>query len=82
MERHNFRAAESRFREALDYNPSDTKAIFELAQCLEKMNRPDDAVAEYNTCIDLEPAGPFAERSRKALERLSEQAAISKGDRQ
>ena len=67
----NYRAAESRFREALQLNPTDTKAMFELAECLEKMNRHDEAIQEYRTCVQLEPNGAYAAQARKAIQRLS-----------
>ena len=35
MERGNYRAAESRLREALAYNPVDARAMFDLAESLE-----------------------------------------------
>jgi Tfp pilus assembly protein PilF len=50
LDRGNYHAAESRFREALEYNPNDARAMFELAQCLEKMNHTDAALEEYRSC--------------------------------
>ena len=62
FERGNYRAAESRFREALKYNPNDSKAMFELALCLEKMNHTDDALEEYRACAENQPSSQYAER--------------------
>ena len=72
LERGNYRAAEARLREALEYNAHDTKAMVELAQCLEKLQRTGDAMAEYQWCVEEESGNPYAERARKALQRLRE----------
>lgn len=70
FERQKYQAAKSRFEEALDYNPGDAKAMFELAQTLEKLNHPDQAAERYKDCFDLQPDGPYAERARKTMDRL------------
>lgn len=72
FQRGNYRAAESRFREALDENPNDARAMFELAQCLEKMNHTDEAVEAYRSCAENQPSSPYAERSLKAVQRLTQ----------
>lgn len=79
FERGNYHAAESRFRQALDYNPNDGRAMFELAQCLEKMNHTDEAVQVYGLCADHQPASPYAERSLKAVQRLTEMNKAASG---
>ena len=75
FDRGNYHAAESRLREALQFNSNDAKAMFELAESLEKMNRGNEAISEYQACADLQPAGPYAERSRTAIQRLKPSAA-------
>ena len=77
FDRGNYRAAESRFREALEYNPSDSKAMFELALCLEKMNHTDEALEEYRLCADQQPSSPYAERSSKAMQRLTQTSSVA-----
>jgi Tfp pilus assembly protein PilF len=77
VEHANYRAAESRFREALQYNPNDAKAVFELAECLEKLKRVDEAIAEYQLCIDEQPPNSYTERARKALQRLEESSKVA-----
>jgi len=72
LERGNYHAAESRFREALEYNSNDARAMFGLAQCLEKMNHTDEALQEYRACAEQQPLSPYAERSLKAVERLTQ----------
>jgi len=70
--RGNYHAAESRFREALEYNPNDARAMFELAQCLEKMNHTHEALEEYRSCVEQQQSSSYAERSLKAIQRLTE----------
>ena len=77
LERGNYRAAESRFREALQYNPNDSKAVFELAQCLENLKHVDEAIAEYQVCIDEQSPNPYAERARNAVQRLEESSKVA-----
>src|SRR5437762_1863700 len=45
----NYRAAESRFREALEYMPQNPTARFKLAQSLEKLGKTDEAREHYET---------------------------------
>lgn len=71
MERGNYRAAESRLREALAYNPVDARAMFDLAESLEKQNLIDGAVEEYRSCQNADPAGTYGERCRKRLDLVS-----------
>src|SRR5579862_1248198 len=47
FKRKNYRAAADRYREALFYKENDAVATFRLAQCLEKMDQPDEALKEY-----------------------------------
>ena len=74
FDRGNYHAAESRFREALQLNPNDPRAMYDLAQAMENLHQVQQAVKEYQACIDLQPTGSYADRSRKALEHLTAQA--------
>lgn len=78
FKRRNYRAAEDRYREALSYKDNDAIATFRLAVCLEKLERPDDARAEYESYLRILPHGPEAETARKAVERLKPRADGSK----
>jgi len=78
FKKRNYRAAESRYREALKYKDNDAIATFRLAVCLEKLERPDDARAEYESYLRILPHGPEAETAQKAIERLKSPAASSK----
>jgi len=70
FKRRNYVAAESRYREALYYKENDAIATFRLAQCLEKMDRPDEASQEYESYLKILPYGPEAPEAKKAIERL------------
>jgi tetratricopeptide (TPR) repeat protein len=72
--RKNYRAAEDRYREALSYKDDDAVATFRLAVCLEKLQRPADAVTEYQSYLRILPYGPQAGESQKAIDRLKKVA--------
>ena len=78
FKRRNYRAAEDRYREALHYKDNDAIATFRLAVCLEKLERPEDARAEYESYLRILPHGPEAEAAQKAIDRLKSAAASSK----
>lgn len=70
----NYTGAESRYREALYYKNNDALATYQLAVCLEKMNRPDEALEEYEAYLRILPDGPKAAKAKKAIERLTSAA--------
>jgi Tetratricopeptide repeat len=70
FKRKNYVGAESRYREALKYKDNDADATYKLAVCLDKMNRPDEAQAEYESYLKILPYGPEAPEAKKAIERL------------
>src|SRR5215467_8379638 len=65
FKRKNYRAAEDRYREALRYKDNDAIATYRLAVCLEKMDRPDDARAEYESYLKILPSGPEAADAKR-----------------
>ena len=71
----NYRAAESRYREALNYKENDAEATYHLAVCLEKLDQPNDARKEYESYLKILPHGPQAEQAQKAIDRLKGTAA-------
>lgn len=75
---HNYRAALSRYCEALQYKPNDAIATFRVAETLEKFGDLAGARTYYAAYLKILPAGPSAEQSRKALERLKGQAEADK----
>lgn len=77
FKRKNYRAAESRYREALLYKDNDAIATYRLAVCLEKLDRPDEAQEEYESYLKILPYGHEAEQAKKSLERLKSATAKS-----
>ena len=77
FKRKNYHAAEDRYREALRYKDNDAIATFRLAVCLEKLGRPDDARAEYESYLRILPHGPQADEAQKSIDRLKSAAAKS-----
>lgn len=74
FKRQNYVAAESRYREALEYKDNDATATFKLAECLEKLKRPYEAREEYESYLKILPYGPEAPLAKKAIERLNSAA--------
>lgn len=77
--RKNYRAAEGRYRDALQYKDNDAVATIRLAVCLEKLGVLDDARAEYESYLKILPHGPESAQAQKAIERLKAQAGGPKG---
>ena len=77
--RKNYRAALSRYQEALEFKSNDAVATFRLAQCQEKMNDPDSARDNYAAYLKILPGGPFAEEAKKSIERLEKPANPAAG---
>lgn len=68
--RENYKAALSRYREALQFKPRDAVATFKLAQTLEKTKEFAEARAQYEEYLAILKDGPSAAEAKKALERL------------
>jgi tetratricopeptide (TPR) repeat protein len=66
----NYKAAISRYREALQFKPRDAVATFKLAQALEKSKQFDEARSQYEAYLAILKDGPSAAEARKALARL------------
>ena len=59
-----------RSQDAVKTAPDDPDAHFALAEIAAKLNKRDEAIAEYNACLKLDPTEKEAKDARKALERL------------
>ena len=76
--RKNYRAAISRYREALEFKPHDVVATYALAQVLEKSGDLEEARESYEDYVKTLPNGPLAPECRKSIERLNKALAASK----
>jgi tetratricopeptide (TPR) repeat protein len=68
--RDNYRAAISRYREALEYKPQDAEATFKLAEALNKSGDAPDAAENYRAYLKILPNGPYAKKAKEALGKL------------
>lgn len=59
-----------RSQDAVKTAPDDPDAHFLLAETALKLNKKDEAIAEYNACLKLDPPAKQAKEARKALARL------------
>ena len=59
-----------RSQDAVKTMPDDPEAHFALAEIALKLNKKDEAIAEYNACLKLDPDEKQVKASRKALARL------------
>ena len=64
----NFRGAELRYLDALNYHPEDSATMFKLAQAEDKLGKVDDARDLFETYLDRFPDnGPNTALAKKAL---------------
>ncbi len=76
----NYRAAESRYREALDFKPNDAVATFKLANTLEKEGNQPEAEKFYTSYLQILPDGPSAQECKTAIARMKSPAAAKEED--
>ena len=74
FKRYNYRAAESRYAEALNYMPNHAAATYKLAEAQEKLGKRAQARVNYQKYLKILPSGEFAEKAKAALSRLDSQA--------
>lgn len=70
FEQKNYRAALSRFQEALQDKPDDAAILARLGRTCEKLNDPAQAYEHFDAALILAPDGPGAKPAREGLERL------------
>ena len=66
----NYRAAESRYREALEWKPGDAVATYKLGEVMEKIGNLVQARQNYQAYLKILPDGPLAKDAKKALSRI------------
>lgn len=64
------RGAYLRSQDAVKTAPDDPDAHFLLAETAMKLNKKDEAIAEYNACLKLDPVEKEAKDAHKALAKL------------
>jgi tetratricopeptide (TPR) repeat protein len=69
----NYRAALSRFQEALEDKPDDAAIHLRLGRTYEKLNDPIKAFEHFDAALILAPDGPGAKAAGDGLERLRPQ---------
>jgi tetratricopeptide (TPR) repeat protein len=70
----NYRAAISRYREALEYKPKDALATFKLAESLEKVMAYQEARENYESYLIILPRGPLADKAKQGIDRLKDKS--------
>jgi hypothetical protein len=70
MNDENYQGAYLRAKDAVDVQPDYSAAHFALAEILQKMKKKDDAIAEFQTYLKLDPEGEKAKAAKKALAEL------------
>jgi tetratricopeptide (TPR) repeat protein len=70
FKRENYKAAEARFRDALQWDRNHAEANYRLAEVLNKEGKRQEAAIYYEAYLKILPSGQFAGESRKALSRI------------
>lgn len=73
----NYKAAISRYREALEWKPQDAEATYKLAQVLNKTGDVNGARENYEAYLKILPNGPYAKKAKDALAKLKDKPAQS-----
>jgi hypothetical protein len=70
MNDENYQGAYLRAKDAVSVQPDYSATHFALAEILQKMKKKDEAIAEYQTYLKLDPEGEKAKAAKKALAEL------------
>lgn len=76
FKKYNYKAAESRYREALDFKPNDAVATYKVAVSLDKQENAAEAQKFYEKYLEILPHGPYEEDCKSAIDRLKKAAAM------
>lgn len=76
MKKRNYRGAEFRFEDALQYEPENPEAAFKLAESLQNLGLKAEACTQYKNYLVIEPSGAFSDRAKKSLQKLSPCPAV------
>jgi Tfp pilus assembly protein PilF len=67
MNDENYAGAYLRAKDAVKIQPEYSETHFALAEIAQKMKKKDEAIAEYQTYLKLDPDGEKAKAAKKAL---------------
>jgi Tfp pilus assembly protein PilF len=70
MNDENYQGAYLRAKDAVSIQPDYSLAHFTLAEVLQKMKKKDEAIAEFQTYLKLDPEGEKAKAAKRALAEL------------
>jgi Tfp pilus assembly protein PilF len=70
MHDENYQGAYLRAKDAVKVQPEYSAAHFALAEIAQKMKKKDEAIAEFQTYLKLDPDGEKAKYAKKALAEL------------
>jgi hypothetical protein len=70
MHDENYQGAYLRAKDAIKIQPDYSAAHFALAEIAQKMQKKDEAIAEFQTYLKLDPDGEKAKAAKKALSQL------------
>jgi hypothetical protein len=70
MRDENYQGAYLRAKDAINIQPEYSAAHFALAEIAQKMKKKDEAIAEFQTYLKLDPQGEKAKAAKKALAEL------------
>lgn len=71
LQEKNYRAAKSRLKDALEFDPTSSGALIGLAQAEQKLGEKDDARKHYQKYLELNPTASDAQKVKKALSQLN-----------
>ena len=75
-----YRAALSRYRDALEAKPDDAAIYLRLGRTFERLEEPERAYENYDASRIAEPAGPSADEAGRSAERLRPEVEKRGGD--
>jgi tetratricopeptide (TPR) repeat protein len=66
----NYRAAESRLKEAVELKPDSSAALLGLAQAQQKLGKNEEARKHYEAYLQVDPTGHDAQKVKEVLAQL------------
>ena len=70
LEQGNPQGAYLRFKDAAEHDPDNPEARYGLAEAANKLKKRDEAIANYQLCLALDPGGDHDKAVRAALKGL------------